>query len=542
MNPSHYYLSLLLMLIPLWTVAQNIFVKSFKLLPHDQTARVHHPVKDQNGEKCALIKIVTTHKGFVWEGGTLGITDVENKTGEYWVYVPRGSKKITIKHDHLGILRDYQYPQVIKKAMVYEMALTTDKVKTIVEETELPAHWLVIESEPKEANVFINGKLAGRTPFQRKYKQGEYNYRVSKALYHPQTGKLSIEDEKKLLDIRLKPRFGHLRVTSEPEDSMVVYLDHQRTGKKTPASFKRIASGKHTLQLQSQWYQPVTRQLRVQDEDTSQVHFQLQPAFANISITSRPPAEIFLDEQHKATGSWDGRLLEGVYSVKVQKDTYVSQSRQIEVLSQQDKQIHFDLKAKTADVDVITVPIGAEVYHEGKKQGTTPFTLQDLSMGDHQIKLRKKGYAETTKHFRIDGNNTVTIEEKLEKSQEPRASAIKDSSSKGNGKVYTVADQMPTFNGKDLYAFKRYVQRNIDYPVKAAENQIEGTVHARFVVNRDGSISNIEIQKGDHPLLEEQVTKFLEKLPDWQPGKHDGETVRVSFTLPFAFKLIPAGF
>jgi len=76
-------LTITLLLFSIWAIAQNIDVKSFRVLLNDQSARVYNPVTDQNGEKCALIKVVTTQQGFVWEGGALGITIVENKTGEY---------------------------------------------------------------------------------------------------------------------------------------------------------------------------------------------------------------------------------------------------------------------------------------------------------------------------------------------------------------------------------------------------------------------------------------------------------------------------
>ena len=110
-------------------LSAQIAVKSFRILPNDQTARITDPVTDQNGDKCALIKVVTTETGFGWEGGMLGIVDAEQKLGEYWVYVSHGAKKITIKHGQLGILRNYIYPEAIKEETVYEMVLTTDVVK-----------------------------------------------------------------------------------------------------------------------------------------------------------------------------------------------------------------------------------------------------------------------------------------------------------------------------------------------------------------------------------------------------------------------------
>src|SRR6056297_2311297 len=140
------------LIVSLFAYSQNISVKSFEVLPNDQTARVHEPVMDQNGEKCALIKVVTTETGFAWEGGTLGITEVKKKVSEYWVYVPRGSKKITIKHEEMGVLRNYVYPEAIKEATVYEMVLTTAKVKTVVEEPEISSAYLVIKSSPEKAD------------------------------------------------------------------------------------------------------------------------------------------------------------------------------------------------------------------------------------------------------------------------------------------------------------------------------------------------------------------------------------------------------
>ena len=79
--------------------AQSISVASFKLLPNDLTANTNGTeVLDQNGEKAALIKVVTTQTGFTLEGGALGITKVKQESGEIWVYIPQRSKKITVKH------------------------------------------------------------------------------------------------------------------------------------------------------------------------------------------------------------------------------------------------------------------------------------------------------------------------------------------------------------------------------------------------------------------------------------------------------------
>ena len=107
--------------------AQHIAVKSFRVLENDLDARVNFPRKDQNGDVCALIKAVTTETGFDWDGDQLGIVKTLQKKGEIWIYVPFGTKRITIKHAVFGILRGYTYPLEIKEAAVYEIVLTTGK-------------------------------------------------------------------------------------------------------------------------------------------------------------------------------------------------------------------------------------------------------------------------------------------------------------------------------------------------------------------------------------------------------------------------------
>ena len=108
---------LFLGLILLTSLNAQIDVESFRVLENDMDARIHHPVLDMNGDVCAIIKIVTTETGFVFETGTTKIVKTVNKTAEIWLYVPWGLKRLTIKHPQLGVLRNYMLPVSIDKAM-----------------------------------------------------------------------------------------------------------------------------------------------------------------------------------------------------------------------------------------------------------------------------------------------------------------------------------------------------------------------------------------------------------------------------------------
>ena len=99
------------------TKAQNkIQVTSFNRMETDVTARITAPQRDQNGEVCALIRIVTTEKDLMFEPDALGIVSRENKPGEIWLYIPRGARRISIMHDKFGVLRNYFYPDIIGRS------------------------------------------------------------------------------------------------------------------------------------------------------------------------------------------------------------------------------------------------------------------------------------------------------------------------------------------------------------------------------------------------------------------------------------------
>ena len=156
----------ILLLLEFSVQAQQIVVRSFRQIENDLDARVHYSKEDKSGEKAALIKIVTTETGFEFDAGTIGIVASVQKTGEIWLYVPRGSKTVTIKHPKFTLLRNYVYPQTIEPGAVYEMVLVTGKVVTTIEEPVIETQWLIITTDPIGADVYINDQPAGKTPYQ----------------------------------------------------------------------------------------------------------------------------------------------------------------------------------------------------------------------------------------------------------------------------------------------------------------------------------------------------------------------------------------
>ncbi|HCC70642.1 MAG TPA: energy transducer TonB [Bacteroidales bacterium] len=103
--------------------------------------------------------------------------------------------------------------------------------------------------------------------------------------------------------------------------------------------------------------------------------------------------------------------------------------------------------------------------------------------------------------------------------------------------IFIVVEDMPTFRGGDVNRFREWVQNRIKYPQIAAENGIQGKVFLMFVVEPDGSVSNVNILRGVDPALDNEAQRVVETSPKWAPGKQRGAPVRVRFSMTVNFKL-----
>ncbi len=102
---------------------------------------------------------------------------------------------------------------------------------------------------------------------------------------------------------------------------------------------------------------------------------------------------------------------------------------------------------------------------------------------------------------------------------------------------FIVAEFMPTFNGKDRKYFRNYIAENIKFPPDAIENGISGTVYVSFIVDKDGSVTDVNITRGVHPVIDNAVLKVINNSPKWEPGMNNGRYVKVKCNISVAFKL-----
>jgi protein TonB len=116
------------------------------------------------------------------------------------------------------------------------------------------------------------------------------------------------------------------------------------------------------------------------------------------------------------------------------------------------------------------------------------------------------------------------------------AHAQKTVVSQTNPKVFDTVEQMPEYLG-GMQAMIAFLQTNMKYPEDAAKQKVEGRVMVQFIVETDGSISDVHVAKQVFPSLDAEAIRVVQAMPKWTPGKEKGNVVRVKYNLPIVFRM-----
>ena len=244
-------LSLLLVLLCPVVRAQSLSVESFRLLENDLTANTHGTQEyDQNGDVAALIKVVTLEKGFVFDGGMLGIVKTEQKAGEIWVYVPFGLQRITIAHPDIGVLRDYYFPVAIQKARTYELKLKAVRPKTEERITVSRNVNVSFENEMYTSEIYLNGIKVGTGSWSGSIAASTYIVEVKQPGYRTYSTTISLDPNQADHVIQipmLEAITGTISVTTNPEQ-VDVFIDGLFAGT-SPLKKEGVPIGTHHIEL-----------------------------------------------------------------------------------------------------------------------------------------------------------------------------------------------------------------------------------------------------------------------------------------------------
>ena len=182
------------------------------------------------------------------------------------------------------------------------------------------------------------------------------------------------------------------------------------------------------------------------------------------------------------------------------------------------------VKCETSDSDVLDPNTG-----EPLKKMTITTHKADGSPANHM-----------SLHWEIQGDTTLYTAEPFSITEESLGillgglSALEDAPS--NDSVYQIVDEMPQFPGGEK-AMMEYVAKNVKYPQEAKDKEIQGRVFVSFVIEKDGSVNEVKVLRSIGGGCDEEAVRVVKAMPKWKPGKQDGKPVRVSYMMPFFFKL-----
>lgn len=281
---------------------EEISVTKFSCLTNDLTARVIAPKRDQNNEVCAIIKIVTKDKSLFFEPDALGITAREDQPGEIWLYVPRGAKRITIKHERFGIIRNYFYPEPINEATVYEMMLYvpeekgTRVVERVVEKLAT-AQALMMNYSPASAQIYIDDTLrsARNGAYSEVFPVGEHKYRVCRNHYVEETGTFAIVPEHPtVLNVQLPAAYGFIQVKANvPAANLNINGEDKGF---TPYQTDTIPTGQYVVKVEKKNFYPIQDTIQLMPAKTEVLDYKMKRILVNTFLMPQLCTSIDADQ------------------------------------------------------------------------------------------------------------------------------------------------------------------------------------------------------------------------------------------------------
>ena len=188
----------------------------------------------------------------------------------------------------------------------------------------------------------------------------------------------------------------------------------------------------------------------------------------------------------------------------------------------------YTIRGVVKDKDKKEPVVGAVIRVNGSKKGTVTDSNGEFSLeakkGD-RIEVMYVGYASGSI---VVNDPQVKYDLRLQKDDSDESNT--------SGKPFDVVEQMPQFPGGPA-ALMEFLSKNVKYPQEAYKNGIQGRVIVTFVINKDGSISDAKVVKSVAPQLDEEALRVVHSMPNWIPGRQNGEPVNVKYTVPITFKL-----
>ena len=186
---------------------------------------------------------------------------------------------------------------------------------------------------------------------------------------------------------------------------------------------------------------------------------------------------------------------------------------------------------------IVTADPQCDIYIDGEYKAKGSWEGR-LFVKTYRFEARMEACEPSVKDVTLEKGNDVTITLDMPKQETTEVETVETMVKEEvvEEEVLKVVEVMPVFPG-GAGKMKEYIAKNIVYPTYAIENGIQGRVFVTFVVERDGSISNVKVRRGIGFGCDEEAIRVIQSMPKWKPARQRGETVRCSYTIPIIFKM-----
>ena len=349
-------------------LAQKLTVESFKLAGSDLTAQTQ-PRKDLNERNCALIKVGIGLQGVQFEGGIMG--NVENKTGEYWVYMPQGNRQLKVKHTNYAPVMVTFADHGVEKLesnRTYELIITASG--NVTGPVDAGGNFYALTVLPKDAKVSIDGVLQSSSSdgeYSAMLPYGSHTYKVEAGGYISKSGSFTISSSDMTpINVSLVSAMATVSVTC-PTPAVSLYVDKKSVG--TIPWTGSLKEGMHLIEAKKEGYRSQQRTINLSQQQKLDVAFnELAAIQGNLSVNYKPfGADVYVDGKNMGQSPRViNGLLVGNHKVEIKKDGYGTDSKIVNILEGQTATIAGVLTTNTSSSvasgtsssgNTITIPV-----------------------------------------------------------------------------------------------------------------------------------------------------------------------------------------
>lgn len=399
---------------------------------------------DMNNAPMALIKISTENinaeqrRKFTFKGNLATFFDVHFEPGEIYLYVSAAAATfIEIIHDDYG-KTEFTLPYDLCDFCGYEMVI----VRPNTDYDNMPQiNYLVINADQDNAAIYIDGNYVGDKEASRSFEIGsKHTWKIDCKLYHSESGEVTITSGDAIeISKTLRPAYGYINVTTNPEMNAVVFIDNERVGT-TPYKSDKMPSGTYSVRIVKEMYDAVENTFIIEDGATTLAEMNLSADFMKLTVKADPDSDIYIDSEYKGKGEWNGEVLFGTHYLEARKENHKPAVMKVELDKNSTNEFVLENpRPITGHIDINTSPMKADIYLDGRHYGTTPKVISNMIIGVHKLKLEKDGYVALEKDIVVEEGEMLSLNEKLLEDVKQQPAKQKDDKVKSvDGKTESV--------------------------------------------------------------------------------------------------------